>query len=224
MHLCGDVRAFDQGQWALYDLLCMFDVSDMSAQVLLHVASLVVMSDMSGAALLHASMKDYTLHPLEMTDQQIDEWNAELERLHRLRDAREEEEANRLLNKLKMHEDEIIRGKRLTGLRLIDRAIMKEARLADERFIHDPVKRRDAERLTKAKAKAEIIAKAKAKATARKKAKAKARRKAEAKSKGKGKKNCRKKLAPIKRRPREKRVTWLLRIEEREKRRASRRR
>ena len=68
-----------------------------------------------GAAMLHASWKDFNLYPWEITNQQIDEWNAELERLEANAKIKEELASKSLLSKLKMPEDEIMMQKKVGG-------------------------------------------------------------------------------------------------------------
>ena len=87
---------------------------------------------------------------LDMTDAEIDIYNEAIDRNEKAALAKEEKHAQSLLGKLSMPEDVAIHGKRLTGLRLTDAYIMKEARRLSDDFIYDPDERiKDADRKRK---------------------------------------------------------------------------
>ena len=96
-----------------------------------------------GAAMLHASWKDFSLYPWEVTDQQIDEWNDELARLEAIANTKEEQASNSLLNKLKMPEDVIMMEKKLGGCSFWTKCKrLKSWKDKDDAFEYDPQKRK----------------------------------------------------------------------------------
>ena len=95
-----------------------------------------------GAAMLHASWKDFNLYPWQMTNQQIDEWNAELERLEANAKTKEELVSKSLLSKLKMPEDEIMMQRKFggCGFRTVCKTL-KSWKDKDDAFEYNPRKR-----------------------------------------------------------------------------------
>ena len=76
-----------------------------------------------------------------MSDAEIDFYNSAIDRNKAAALADEEKRSRSLLANLTMPEDVAIFAKRLTGLRLSDAFILREARQSAESFEYDPEKR-----------------------------------------------------------------------------------
>ena len=73
-----------------------------------------------------------------MSDGEIESYNNDIAKNEALAAAREENDATAPLRSLKMPEDERIKAKRLTGMRLTDECLLKRARSNHESFEYDP--------------------------------------------------------------------------------------
>ena len=76
-----------------------------------------------------------------MSQQEMDEWNASIDRDEAAGLVRNEQASKSLLNILKMPEDEAISSKRLTGFRVTDEHTLRIAKRDDDAFEYDPAKR-----------------------------------------------------------------------------------
>lgn len=76
-----------------------------------------------------------------MSDKEIQDWNESIDKNEATALANAKAEGASLLSKLKMPEDIAIRSKRLTGMRVTDEFLLREARARNDSFEYDPDRR-----------------------------------------------------------------------------------